>query len=342
MCTTISTIKVMSYQKLFILFAKCTHWLFLSLVLATTAQAQENLKLHSVGLAVSDVDKSLAFYQRLLGLPVQGRVGSTVFLQLGGGPQYLSLSPTIEENKPRITYIGLSADNFDTQAFTEQLAAKGYKEGAPAAANDAGRLGRANTYRIEDGVLHFVDMEGVEIQIAPSSYCGSTTFNCGTVASEPDGKLNILGINHFTTFVANAKRANDFYMELLDLGIQSYQGPTTPAIAVGDGLQFLMFVGGAQSGQPASPANLHHVSFSVENFNVEGIFSVLDDNGFKPRADGVTTAPPLSYYVSLRMPNRGGAEGGTPEVYLTDPDGILLQVQDPSYCGGGGYLGDQC
>jgi len=56
----------------------------------------------------------------------------------------------------------------------------------------------------------------------------------------------------------------------------------------------------------------------------------------------VNTAAPLQYYVSLRMPARGGAEGGTPEVYLTDPDGILLQVQDARYCGGGGYLGDEC
>jgi hypothetical protein len=48
------------------------------------------------------------------------------------------------------------------------------------------------------------------------------------------------------------------------------------------------------------------------------------------------------HYVSLRMPERGGAEGGTPELYFTDPDGILLQLQDVSYCGGGGYLGSEC
>ena len=41
-------------------------------------------------------------------------------------------------------------------------------------------------------------------------------------------------------------------------------------------------------------------------------------------------------------PNRGGAPEGTPELYFTDPDGILLQLQDPTYCGGNGYLGDEC
>jgi len=46
--------------------------------------------------------------------------------------------------------------------------------------------------------------------------------------------------------------------------------------------------------------------------------------------------------VSMRMENRGGAKGGTPELYFTDPDGILMQIQDVSYCGGAGYFGEVC
>lgn len=38
----------------------------------------------------------------------------------------------------------------------------------------------------------------------------------------------------------------------------------------------------------------------------------------------------------------GGAPGGTPELYFTDPDGLLIQLQDVSYCGGGGFLGNAC
>ena len=34
--------------------------------------------------------------------------------------------------------------------------------------------------------------------------------------------------------------------------------------------------------------------------------------------------------------------GGTPELYFTDPDGILIQLQDVSYWGGSGYLGEVC
>jgi len=48
------------------------------------------------------------------------------------------------------------------------------------------------------------------------------------------------------------------------------------------------------------------------------------------------------HWISMRMPNRGGAEGGTPELYFSDPDGIRIQLQDAGYCGGTGYLGDDC
>ena len=39
----------------------------------------------------------------------------------------------------------------------------------------------------------------------------------------------------------------------------------------------------------------------------------------------------MRYYISMRMENRGGAKEGTPELYFTDPDGILMQLQDTSY-----------
>jgi len=62
----------------------------------------------------------------------------------------------------------------------------------------------------------------------------------------------------------------------------------------------------------------------------------------KPRGDSRGPVGPLKSYVTLRMEDRGGARGGTPELYFTDPDGILLQLQDLSYCGGAGYLGEEC
>jgi len=68
----------------------------------------------------------------------------------------------------------------------------------------------------------------------------------------------------------------------------------------------------------------------------------LESYGLEPRAAGPGPAGPMRHYVSMRMENRGGAPGGTPELYFTDPDGLVMQLQDASYCGGSGLLGEIC
>ena len=79
----------------------------------------------------------------------------------------------------------------------------------------------------------------------------------------------------------------------------------------------------------------------MKDFSQEKIFKALSDYGLKPRPENKPVGP-MQYYVSMRMPDRGGAPSGTPELYFTDPDGILLQLQDTTYCGGGGVMGDIC
>ncbi len=304
-----------------------------------------SLKLHSVDIRVSNVDQSLRFYRELLGLTVRGRAGKTVFLRLGDGPQFISLSPTSEGENPRIASIGLSTPTFDAAKFAQRLDASGLSRRKAAPAANESELSLANSYWAQAKALYFVDQEGLMLRLSDVHDCGawgSKKIVCKPVKAGAVGKLPLLGINHLTTFVANAQRTNQFFLNLFGLKYQFYQGPTSPTVGIGDGLQFLMFVGGSQSGSPKNAARINHVSFSVNKFDVDRFFATLKSYGLSPRPEGARTAPPLTYYVSLRMPNRGGAEGGTPEVYFTDPDGILLQVQDTNYCGGGGYLGDKC
>jgi len=87
---------------------------------------------------------------------------------------------------------------------------------------------------------------------------------------------------------------------------------------------------------------IHHASLSVEDFDVDRIFSVLEGYGLTVLGEAGGADDPLQAYVTMRGPDRGGAPEGTPELYFTDPDGILLQLQDPTYCSGNGYLGDEC
>jgi len=78
----------------------------------------------------------------------------------------------------------------------------------------------------------------------------------------------------------------------------------------------------------------------MTGFDPAKVTQLLVDYGLKKQEGQSRT--PLITYISLRMPNRGGAEGGTPELYFTDPDGLAIQLQDVTYCGGGGFLGELC
>ena len=86
------------------------------------------------------------------------------------------------------------------------------------------------------------------------------------------------------------------------------------------------------------------LSFSFEDNikpSLAALQSRLEDLGLQA-GSGARPPQPLRHWLSLRMANRGGAEEGTPELYFSDPDGIAIQLQDKSYCGGSGYLGDEC
>jgi hypothetical protein len=150
--------------------------------------------------------------------------------------------------------------------------------------------------------------------------------------------MSLHDLNHFTVFLNDGVGANHYYQETFGLTVQAHQGPQAEVTGIGDGLQFVMYAGAARD--EATPANIHHGCFNMPGFDEAKILGLLTDYGLT--AQGDRPIGPLMHYVSRRMPERGGAEGGTPELYFTDPDGILMQLQDVAYCGGGGYLGDVC
>ena len=56
------------------------------LIAQTGAAPFRSTGLSQLTLTVSDVAKSLDFYQGLFGMPVQARQGATVLLRIGAGP----------------------------------------------------------------------------------------------------------------------------------------------------------------------------------------------------------------------------------------------------------------
>lgn len=305
-------------------------------------------KLHHFGLRVSDVARSVAFYQDVFGAPIHARQGDTVCLRIGAGPAFFSLSPTGVGEVPGISHIGISVADFDSDRLTAQLDANGIMSRDIPAVGEAplesalrawvGGLNAGRPGGSDD--LYFADREGLIYQLCSSSYCGGSDCESPESATS-SGLVQLVDINHFTNYMSHSARANQFYLDLFGLEYQAYQGPNSPIVGVGDGKQFLMYVGGSQDGAPVQPGRTDHVSLSVTDFDVDAILAKLTGYGLRARENPSTT-PPLSHWVSMRMPNRGGAEGGTPELYFSDPDGLHIQLQHVDYCGGGGYLGDVC
>ena len=299
--------------------------------------------INQMTLAVSDPAASVAWYQGLFGLPIVARQGPTVVLRVGAGPHSIAIGGDASDN-PRITHYCLAVKNFNYDDALRILAENGINEAnTPSAMHSRLRVRGQQLGGAINGTpeLYFGDPDGIVVQMQDASYCGGAGSKgeiCSSI-EESDVKKGLLSIqefNHFTLFVSDQVRSIQLYQSLFNLSIDTYQG-ALPVLRVGSGKQFL-----ALSNQPTRESQIHHVSLAVEDFDVDRIFSVLENYGLTILGEASGATGPLQAYVTMRGANRGGAIEGTPELYFTDPDGILLQLQDLSYCGGNGVLGNEC
>lgn len=319
------------------------------------AQAgQPPIRVHALNhltLAVSDPKRTIDFYQGLFGMPIQARQGATTLLRIGSGPQFLAVSAAAANTAPSITHYCLSVDGFTADRIVKVLTDRGLaKSDENGAMKVRVRMRGPDAGGANEGTpeLYFGDPDGIVCQLQDASYCGGAgVLGNACAAPEPAPRAGLLAVrdlSHFTIFSTDAKRSNAFYQDLFGFSIRSYQGPTAPTLAVGPTAQFLMFTGGgpARGGAPPRPASINHVCLNMDAFNPDHVMKALERHGLKPRESAQGPAGPMRHYLSMRMENRGGAPEGTPELYFTDPDGLLIQLQDVKYCGGSGRLGDVC
>lgn len=301
--------------------------------------------LNHVTISVSDPARSLEWYQGLFGMPIAARQANTVILRVGDGPQFLAIGGGASAN-PGIGHYCLSVDGFDADRLVGILGEHGIASSETSGPGEVRiRMRGAEFGGAPEGTpeLYFGDPDGIVVQLQDSTYCGGEGV-LGEVCLETpepaptEGLLRLRDYNHFTVFVTDQARSIALYQRLFGLPIDTYQG-ALPVLRVGSGNQFLALGGGGAG--PTGPT-IHHACFTVDDFDVDRIMGVLEGYGVAPRGEASGPAGPLQSYVTMRMPDRGGAPGGTPELYFTDPDGILLQLQDARYCGGNGYLGNEC
>src|SRR5207244_5548461 len=247
--------------------------------------------INHVTLDVSDVKRSVDFYQGLFGMPVINRQGTTsAGLQIGNGPQHLGLN-SAGSNAPKINHICLAVDNFQVDRLKAILAQRGITESEaaePMRMRVSMRGPEAGGGKEGTPEFYFRDPDGIVVQLQDPRYCGGSG-PLGNVCARPEpspkkGVLALRGWSHCTIFVADATASNMFYRDLFGLKVQAYQGPGAPLYGVG-GVQFLMFAGGGGRGRAnAAPraASINHLCMNMDNFDPDRVVKALESYGIKP------------------------------------------------------------
>jgi len=319
------------------------------MVAASRALAQSNKPiirvraLNHMTLYVSDPQRSLEFYQSLFGMPIQFRQGNAGgLLRIGPGPQYLALAAAGANRKLGIDHFCMTTEGFNTGQLLAILAGHGIaKSEAP------GPMKAWTRMRGETLEFYVGDPDGIVVQLQDPSYCGGGGGLGDKCFATPEpaprkGLIAVRDLSHFTLTASDPARSRAFYQTVFGMRIQAHQGPASPLLAVGSGPQFLALGAGGGNGATPRTPGIAHACMTMGGFHPDQVLKTLADFGVKPRGDARGPAGPLVSYVSTRMEDRGGAKGGTPELYFTDPDGIVMQLQDVSYCGGAGSLGEVC
>jgi catechol 2,3-dioxygenase-like lactoylglutathione lyase family enzyme len=284
-------------------------------------------------MAVSNLERSTKFYERLFGPSV--RQGDVAVFRVGEGPHFFALTAIGRNEKPDFLSYGMTVTDFDAQRAMRALADLG--------------VANAETTRRGDTPEVFVrDPNGVKIQLADTAYGhgsgprGDVLPPSPAAVAEPVFKLKT--INHVTLTIADGRREKEFYQTVFGLPVRAMQGDGV-TLAIGEGTDGIVF--NAAANNPNAVSGINHACFTIENFDAERVMATLIANGLEPIETGIASlVKPLTCRVRWRQrANNGGGPTsplGTPELYFTDPDNLRIQLQDVSYCGGSGRLGQIC
>jgi catechol 2,3-dioxygenase-like lactoylglutathione lyase family enzyme len=160
--------------------------------------------LSSFVLAVSDMKRSIDFYQGLFGMPIQARQGQNVLLRIGKGPQFLMLTPAGSNPPALVPRLGLKVDNFNPDRIISMLEQHGVSR---AAAGDPGLTGGAMKVRVSrrgpenggatDGTpeLFLGDPDDFVLQIHDVSYAGGAGGLGNVVKVEESPKKGLIALS---------------------------------------------------------------------------------------------------------------------------------------------------
>ena len=231
--------------------------------------------INHVTLYVSDVKRSVDFYQGLFGMPVVSRQGTTnANLRIGAGPQFLGISAA-GTDAPNINHLCLNVEGFNADRLVGILTQRGFtKSDEPGPMKVRVRMRGPEAGGDGQGTpeLYIYDQDSIAIQLQDPRYCGGSG-PLGNVCPAPEaspkkGLMALRDWSHCTIFGSDAARSNQFYQDLFGWKIQGYQAPagttTSPFLSAGKGVEFLMFGGGGggrggANAAPPRPGRIDHL-----------------------------------------------------------------------------------
>lgn len=288
-------------------------------------------RINNVMIAVSDLERSVNFYQKLFGPPAMD--GDVAIIRIGEGPDFLGISQVKSGGQPGFVSYGLVLENFDPVRVSKALA------GINARAEISNRNGTPEVWTY--------DPDNIKIQLQDVAYGhGAGPLGAQLPPAQPRVRsaFSLRTISHVTLFDSDFSRSHDFYTRAFGWHLQAKQGETW-CLAVGKGLGFVALRGGTNNASNAGGIN--HACFTMPGFDPNTVMNTLVDSGLEPVEYGAGSRnKPLTCSTRLRQrANNGGGPGhwlGSPELYFNDPDAIVMQLQDVSYCGGSGPQGEVC
>jgi catechol 2,3-dioxygenase-like lactoylglutathione lyase family enzyme len=290
--------------------------------------------LNNVVISVSNLERSRDFYEKLFGPPV--RQGDTLVFRLGDGPHFFALTAARSAAKPDYLSFGVTVADFDPERVMRTL-------------DDLGVGGARIALRGDTPELFVPDPNGIKVQLQHTTYGHGSGARGDIFSPAPKAvakpAFQLRSINHLFLIVANGAREKEFYQNVLGLPIGAMQGSIV-TLAIGEGTHIGF---DAAANNPNAVSGINHACFTIEDFDAERVMAILIDHGLEPIEGGLPALfdpKPMTCLVRWRQrANNGGGPTsplGTPELYFTDPDNILIQIQDVSYCGGSGRLGQIC
>ncbi|KUJ79249.1 VOC family protein [Ruegeria profundi] len=306
---------------------------------------------HTV-IHASDPMRSVEWYQGLFGMPIVGDFEDRVNLRVGDGPAYLTIMKEATDS-PRWGEVGLALDPVDPlvpgdpEGFAEILKQHGMEQSDDPGPGEFSLTMRGPESGGAEGgtpVLMIVDPFGLKYSLTHKLNCGGG----GPLGTEcrlsypVESQFKTVEINHATLGITDTDKGKEFYQTLFDMPIRAYQGDTTPVYTVSGYSTIVLFDFSNDTNFQGMDPQMDHTCYSIEDYDFNLVRAKLSEYGLEDLGDVFRASGPLQHYHTSRRPDRGGAPGGSYEIYCTDPDNLVIQIQDVTYCGGGGTNGEIC